>query len=240
MIKKINILTILLITILCIAPIVQSIPQLPSTIYGTLYIDGLPAPVGTVIEAVAEGIQNVNNGNPFTIVEEGKYQIAITGVSSGTNITFKINNEFQANQQYEFKGAGSISTLNLTISTNGAGTGAGGDTGAGGGGGGAGRIIDPIPSPAQVEINEYAQEHTNKESNLSTEKVLEPINKTENAYLSTVQQQDPNNMMVEQQDDVNEQENEEEENQVIPGFGVILTLFGIFAALYGLSINKKD
>ena len=75
-------------------------PPLPHAFYGTVEINGEPAPVGTVVEARGEGVLTGIKGNPITVTEAGKYggpggldpKLVVQGdVENGTPIEFYVN-----------------------------------------------------------------------------------------------------------------------------------------------------
>ena len=75
-------------------------PPLPHAFYGTVEINGEPAPVGTVVEARGEGVLTGIEGNPITVTEAGKYggpggldpKLVVQGdVENGTPIEFYVN-----------------------------------------------------------------------------------------------------------------------------------------------------
>jgi hypothetical protein len=48
-------------------------PKMPHIFYGAVWIDGAPAPIGTVIEGQCENVITGTDGNPITTVEIGRY-----------------------------------------------------------------------------------------------------------------------------------------------------------------------
>ena len=51
----------------------MGIPRIPQAFYGTVTIDGEPAPEGTVVRAIGPWIMEDSwGGNPFVLREEGK------------------------------------------------------------------------------------------------------------------------------------------------------------------------
>lgn len=89
---------ITLITIfLCVTSIACAAPLLPGEFYGTVYIDGSPAPAGTNITALIDGqasgfvtttVQGVFGGvGPFDT------RLAVVGLADGQNVSFTINGD---------------------------------------------------------------------------------------------------------------------------------------------------
>jgi hypothetical protein len=81
-------------------PIYAQVPVIPQAFYGTVVINGEPAPVGTTIEARGTNVKTGLQGNPLTTIEVGKYggrsisdlKLAVQGnLTGGTAIEFYIN-----------------------------------------------------------------------------------------------------------------------------------------------------
>jgi len=106
---------------------------LPHAFYGSVTIDGTPAPTGTVVEARGEGVLTGIEGNPITVTEAGKYGgpdgfdpklVAQGDITDGTSLTFYLNNvtaqcyDVQAGGEwldgYPFK-SGGVTVLNLKV-----------------------------------------------------------------------------------------------------------------------------
>ena len=86
-------------------------PVEPHPFYGTLTINGMPAPPGVEVEAGGEGVLTGVPYNPLTTTEAGHYggpdgldpALVIQGnITNGTNITFYING-FDTGQTYPFQ-----------------------------------------------------------------------------------------------------------------------------------------
>jgi len=112
---------------LCATPVsAQGLP-LPQAFYGTVKINGNPAPIGTTIEARGEGVLT-GEGNPITVTEAGKYggpslsdtTLLVQGdIEEGTALTFYVNGE-AAEQTAEWHGGATTATefnLSATITT---------------------------------------------------------------------------------------------------------------------------
>ena len=78
----------------------QSVPPLPHAFYGTVEVNGSPAPVGTEVEARGEGIQTGVGNNPIVVTVEGCYgssnplepKLIVQGdIADGTILTFYVN-----------------------------------------------------------------------------------------------------------------------------------------------------
>ena len=106
---------------LCSTPVSAQVPPLPHAFYGTLKINGSPAPVGTQVEARGEGVDLGYEGNPVITTETGKYggagqlepKLIVQGfISDGTDLTFYVNG-VAANQTAKWY-SGEFTELNLT------------------------------------------------------------------------------------------------------------------------------
>ncbi len=70
--KLITFIGLALLLSLCATP-VYAIPALPHAFYGSVTINGSPAPIGTSVEARGTGVRTGIEGNPITVAETGKY-----------------------------------------------------------------------------------------------------------------------------------------------------------------------
>lgn len=75
-------------------------PALPHAFYGTVLINGSPAPIGSKVEARGEGVRIGIQGNPIETEEVGKYgsadplgaKLVVQGdIAEGTRLTFYVN-----------------------------------------------------------------------------------------------------------------------------------------------------
>ena len=96
-------------------------PPLPHAFYGTVEINGSPAPVGTNVEARGEGVETATH-NPITTTERGKYgnadplgaKLIVQGdISGGATITFYVNGT-STGQSYPFD-SGETTPLDLSV-----------------------------------------------------------------------------------------------------------------------------
>jgi len=129
-------------------------PAMPHTFYGTLVINDIDAPIGTIVEARVEGVINTVD-NPITTDEIGKYggpdwpaqNLAVQGtITPGATITFWVQRptdtaRHQADQTAEWESM-KVEVLNLTVDIPVTSAGGGG----GGGGGGAPDTTPPVIS----------------------------------------------------------------------------------------------
>jgi outer membrane biosynthesis protein TonB len=79
----------------------QSAPVLPHAFYGTIEVNGSPAPVGTQVEVRGEGVQTGIGNNPIEVTVEGEYgggadplepKLIVQGdIAEGTAVTFYVN-----------------------------------------------------------------------------------------------------------------------------------------------------
>lgn len=107
---------------LCAAPVsAQQVLPTPHAFYGTVKINGNPAPIGTTVEVRGEGVITGIEGNPITVTEAGKYggpdfsdpKLLVQGdTEEGTNLTFYINGE-SADQAAQWH-SGTITEFDLT------------------------------------------------------------------------------------------------------------------------------
>jgi hypothetical protein len=82
------------------APVYAQVPVFPQAFYGTVEINGQPAPVGATIEARGTNVRIGIPGNPITTTEVGKYsgpsgndiKLAVQGkLTDGSPIEFYVN-----------------------------------------------------------------------------------------------------------------------------------------------------
>jgi hypothetical protein len=105
-------------------PVSAQPPPLPHAFYGTLTIDGEPAPIGTVVSAKGEGVRTEIQGNPIVTSEEGWYgsadplkpKLIIQGqIDDGTMVTFYVNGE-STGQTWEWY-TGEVSRVDLALAS---------------------------------------------------------------------------------------------------------------------------
>ena len=103
-------------------PVNAEVPALPHAFYGTVEIDGSPAPVGTQVEARGEGVILGLEGNPIVTTELGKYggegplapKLIVQGdITDGTTLIFYVNGV--AAVPTEECHSGKVTELNLTV-----------------------------------------------------------------------------------------------------------------------------
>jgi len=75
-------------------------PPLPHAFYGTVEINGSPAPVGTSVEVRGEGVETGVDNNPIVTTAEGEYgsadpmapKLIVQGtIADGATVTFYVN-----------------------------------------------------------------------------------------------------------------------------------------------------
>ena len=97
-------------------------PPLPHAFYGSVLINGAPAPVGTRVEARGTGVERDVAGNPVTTTVRGVYgtanpfepRLIVQGdIEEGTTLTFYVNG-YSTRQTYPFK-RGDVTELDLTV-----------------------------------------------------------------------------------------------------------------------------
>jgi len=99
------------------------VPPLPHAFYGTVKINGSPAPVGTEVEARGEGVLTGVEGNPVITTVAGKYggsgplepKLIVQGeIADGAILTFYVNG-VSTGQTAEWR-TGEVTEINLTVS----------------------------------------------------------------------------------------------------------------------------
>lgn len=104
----------------------QGIPPLPHAFYGTVEVNGSPAPVGTEVEVRGEGVQTGVGNNPVVTTVEGRYgssdalepKLIVQGDTvEGATLTFYING-VSTGQTAEWH-SGEVTELNLTVTIEG-------------------------------------------------------------------------------------------------------------------------
>jgi len=100
----------------------QGVPPLPHAFYGTIEINGSPAPVGTAVEARGEGVLTGVGNNPIVTIAEGRYgseeplesKLVVQGeIAEGAILTFYVNG-VATGQNTEWH-SGEVTELDLTV-----------------------------------------------------------------------------------------------------------------------------
>jgi len=169
--KKLAIFIVLAVLLmLCAAPVyAQSIPPLPHAFYGSVTIDGDPAPAGTEVEARGEGVATGIADNPTITAVRGIYgtsnpfehRLIVQGnIDDGATITFYVNG-YSTGQTAEWH-SGETTPLDLSVTI------AAPPEGRPGGG--------PGPPPSRIETTLFGVE---EEFRISDEgEILETIEAT--------------------------------------------------------------
>ena len=104
----------------------EDIPPLPHAFYGTVEVNGSPAPAGTEVEARGEGVQVDVGNNPVVITVEGRYgsseplepKLIVQGdIAEGSAVTFYVNG-VSTGQTTEWH-TGGVTELNLAVTIEG-------------------------------------------------------------------------------------------------------------------------
>ena len=104
----------------------EDIPPLPHAFYGTVEVNGSPAPAGTEVEARGEGVQVDVGNNPVVITVEGRYgsseplepKLIVQGdIVEGSAVTFYVNG-VSTGQTAEWH-SGGVTELNLAVTIEG-------------------------------------------------------------------------------------------------------------------------
>jgi hypothetical protein len=122
---KVKIVTLLAVALLMLAWFIpvyaDGVPPLPHAFYGTLTINGSPAPIYTIVEARGTGV-TTGTGNPLTTTEVGKYgsatspwlDLIVQGfITEGATLTFYVNGVAAAETAAWH--SGETTQLNLTV-----------------------------------------------------------------------------------------------------------------------------
>jgi len=97
-------------------------PSLPHAFYGTVQINGSPAPVGTSVKVMGEGVQTGVDNNPLVTTAEGEYggsggfdlKLAVWGdIVDGTTVTFYVNG-FSTGQTAPWQ-SGKVTEVDLAV-----------------------------------------------------------------------------------------------------------------------------
>jgi len=98
------------------------VPDIPEAFWGTVTVNGEPAPVGTVVEAVGPGVRRGLEGNPVTVETPGIYaeayfllpHLIVQGDwEENVSLTFMVN-QLPANETAVWE-AGESMNLDLTV-----------------------------------------------------------------------------------------------------------------------------
>jgi hypothetical protein len=121
--KLIMLMTLgLLMAVFTIPVYADDVPPLPHAFYGNLTINGSPAPTGTKVEAMGEGVRTGIEGNPIVTTEVGKYgsadplgtKLIVQGyILDGATITFYINDI--STGQTALWHSGEVTQLDLSV-----------------------------------------------------------------------------------------------------------------------------
>src|SRR4030042_1956918 len=125
-----------LLLFLCATPVyADGIPALPHAFYGTVQINGSPAPVGTQVSATGTGVMTGIEDNPTITTTTGVYgssdpfahRLLVQGdIQEGATITFYVNGV--STGQTAAWHSGATTQLNLSATISGGGGGGGGTT----------------------------------------------------------------------------------------------------------------
>ena len=98
-----------------------SIPPLPHAFYGSVTINGSPAPIGTRVEAIGEGVIPNTPGNPIMVTDPGEYggpggldpKLVVQGdIADGTVLTFYVDGVYAEEVAWHGR---DVTQLNLTV-----------------------------------------------------------------------------------------------------------------------------
>jgi len=113
---------LLLLTLGAVPVYADGVPALPHAFYGSVAINGSPAPAGTSVEARGEGVATGISGNPTVTSVSGVYgtsnplepRLVVQGnIEEGANITFYVNGT-STGQAAEWH-SGETTELNLSV-----------------------------------------------------------------------------------------------------------------------------
>jgi len=95
---------------------------IPHAFYGSVTTNGNPAPIGTRVEAIGEGVIPNSPGNPITVTDPGQYgglgaldpKLVVQGnIDDGTVLTFYVDGVC-AEERAAWH-SGEVTQLNLTV-----------------------------------------------------------------------------------------------------------------------------
>ena len=120
--KMVAFMLLALLLALAVTPVYADVaPSLPHAFYGTVDINGSPAPVGTLVKVVGEGVEIGVGTNPIEVTVEGEYgggadpmapKLVVQGsVAEGTSVTFYVNG-FDTGQTAVWQ-SGGVTEVNL-------------------------------------------------------------------------------------------------------------------------------
>ena len=104
----------------------QEAPVLPHAFYGTIEVNGSPAPAGTQVEVRGEGVQTGVGNNPIVTTAEGEYgsaeplepKLIVQGeIAEGATVTFYVNG-VSTGQTAEWH-SGEVTELNINATIEG-------------------------------------------------------------------------------------------------------------------------
>jgi hypothetical protein len=111
---------------LFVTPVYADVPSLPHAFYGTVTINGDPAPVGTKVEARGEGVQTDIGNNPIVTTVEGEYgspgplepKLIVQGnIAEGAVLSFYVDG-VQTDQTAEWH-SGEVTELSVAATISG-------------------------------------------------------------------------------------------------------------------------
>ncbi len=144
--KKIAIFIAVVVVLLLGATPAYAVPALPHAFYGSVTVNGAPAPDGTQVSATVDSGSVITNAyNPTTTVDgsygdgSSPYLLVQGDITPGATITFHVNG-YSTGRTAAFEAGGGPTELNLTVTIS-----------AGDGVGGVG--VAPPAGPTAVEAN---------------------------------------------------------------------------------------
>jgi len=129
---------VLLLVLWAVPVYADDIPALPHAFYGTVTINGSPAPAGTSVEARGTGVTTGIEDNPIVTTEAGVYgsadafahRLLVQGnIEEGATITFYVNDVATGSTAAWHSGQVTQKNLAITVATQPGGGGGGGSPG---------------------------------------------------------------------------------------------------------------
>jgi len=213
-IKTLKVFSIIIILFGMVMPALAVPGSPPNTFYGSVILNGEPAPSGTTIEAFIDGISI----DSVVVQSEGIYghysYLSVEGVS-GSVISFKVNGieadqtavwmEFTGPQKLDLTASG----LDISIS---------GDS--------------SISSDDNISDNDSISVYDSSSGDSSAGSSSSDIGNNTDTEISSAQTTVPDTISDENTD------SSEEENQT-PGFGMIFAIAGLLSVIYLIKLSRK-
>lgn len=223
----------------------DDIPPVPASYFGTVIIDGDPAPAGTEVTAVLEGeeygpLETDENGEfGGKPANKAKLTVGPNSTPDDPTVTFLIDGE-DATETVEWE-SGASEELQLTIETD-----DGNSAGVGGGGGGGDGESDSNSSgdsdgdDGDSNGGDGASSDSGDSGETDGSADTEPDDESENESSTGTDETNPGSETADGEDDgeTATATDEDTTGDGIPGFGVLAALSAIVIALLGVQRRR--